>query len=76
MSWKDARQARADVREVGMPASRTCAFLVRCWQTEDDAADSWRFSIQQVGVSAGRRAFARPADLVTYLVEVLDWTEP
>lgn len=58
-----------------MPASRPSAFLVRCWQAEDDPISGWRFSIQQVGACASRRAFARPEDLVAYLVAVLNWTE-
>lgn len=73
MPCKVASLSQAPRREI-IPVARR-AFLVRCWRTEDDAGGGWRFSIQQVGSDIGRRAFARPEDLIAYLIQLLESTE-
>lgn len=76
MPGKVALQSQKQMPEAtDAPAGSRRAFLVRCWQAEEGSASGWRFSIQSVGSGAERRAFARPEDLVSYLVEVLEWTD-
>jgi hypothetical protein len=33
------------------------AYLVRCWQDEDDLSGDWRFSLEEVGAERPRQGF-------------------
>ncbi len=44
------------------------AFLLRCWQEEDNA---WRFSVDEIGRRAPRRGYTDLEAIVTFLEEEL-----
>ena len=43
------------------------AFLLRCWQDEEDGESRWRFTLLEAGDEGGKRGFACLEELVTYL---------
>ena len=47
------------------------AFLLRCWQDEEDGESRWRFTLVEAGDEGGKRGFARLEDVVAYLSETL-----
>ena len=48
------------------------AFLLRCWQDEEDGESRWRFTLVEAGDEGGKRGFARLEDLTAFLREDLD----
>lgn len=48
------------------------AFLLRCWQEEEDGESQWRFTLVQMGEEASKKGFGCLEDVVAYLSKTLE----
>ena len=47
------------------------AFLLRCWQDEEDGEPRWRFTLVEAGDEGSKRGFASLEEVVGFLQEEL-----